>query len=400
MTELFDLWPAALGALALGGIAFGLFRQRSSERARTASDSHDEARQGHEEVAGGAAAREGDAQTRPAARPTSVQTDTAALSDKAALASGLQRSRSGFMAQLRRVLGNAPSSELSAAWVEEVEAVCLGADIGVSTVDKIIDGVSSQRQADPTLSMEHAVRAVLKDLLVSPGISASGSAFGAHSTAVSGRDGTLKVILLVGVNGAGKTTTAGKLAAHLASDGSKVVLAAGDTYRAAALEQLAGWSRRVGVELFTSEPGRDPAAVLYDAVKSAQAQGAQWLIADTAGRLHTKAPLMDELARVGKSLAKARDGQGADETLLVVDATTGQNGLLQAREFHAAAPLTGVVLTKMDGTAKGGIAFSISDGLGLPIRFVGVGERTEDLLPFDPSLFIEALFEDPQGISH
>ena len=316
------------------------------------------------------------------------------------MAIGLERTRSGFMAQLRKVLGAAPPNELSAEWIEEVEAVCLGADIGVSTVDKIIDGVAERRKQEPTLSVEDAVRDVLEHLLNAPSTTAPGSVLLSNTPPSQDPSDALKIILLVGVNGAGKTTTAGKLAAQLAADGSKVMLAAGDTYRAAALEQLAGWSRRVGVELFTSASGRDPAAVLYDAVKSAQQQQAQWLIADTAGRLHTKASLMDELARVGKSLAKARGGRCADETLLVVDATTGQNGLMHAREFHAAAPLTGVVLTKMDGTAKGGIAFSISDGLGLPIRFVGVGERIEDLMPFDPALFVEALFEDPDAVTH
>ncbi len=198
------------------------------------------------------------------------------------------------------------------------------------------------------------------------------------------------VILVVGVNGVGKTTTIGKLALMLRNQGKKVLLAAGDTFRAAAAEQLGVWAQRAGADIVRHEEGSDPAAVVFDAISAAKARGADVIIVDTAGRLHNKSNLMNELNKISRVID--RELPGADrETLLVLDATTGQNGLMQAEEFKKYAGLTGIVLTKLDGTAKGGIVFAIASRLGVPVRFVGVGEKADDLIPFDPMDFATAL---------
>ena len=202
-------------------------------------------------------------------------------------------------------------------------------------------------------------------------------------------DGSLAVILVVGVNGSGKTTTIGKLAKRLVHEGRSVSLAAADTFRAAAGEQLEVWAKTAGAHVVGQERGADPGAVAFDAVKSAEARGADVLIVDTAGRLHTKQPLMDELKKVKRVIENA--GAPVDETLLVLDAQTGQNGIAQARAFTEAVDLTGVVLTKTDGSAKGGIVLAVREELGLPIRYVGVGEKPDDLRPFDPAAFAERL---------
>jgi len=198
------------------------------------------------------------------------------------------------------------------------------------------------------------------------------------------------VILVVGVNGTGKTTTIGKVAYHLKKEGKSVILAAADTFRAAAIEQLSAWGERVGCPVIKQEHGSDPGAVVFDAIAAARSRGSDVIIVDTAGRLHTQVPLMEELKKIRRVVAKQIPG-GPQETLLTVDATTGQNGLIQARLFGEAVNVTGVVLTKLDGTAKGGIAVAISHELGLPIKLVGVGEKMEDLRPFDPHDFAKAL---------
>jgi fused signal recognition particle receptor len=199
------------------------------------------------------------------------------------------------------------------------------------------------------------------------------------------------VVLVVGVNGTGKTTTIGKLAARYRHEGRSIILAAADTFRAAAIDQLRIWADRAGVPVVAHAPGADPGAVVFDALDAAVARGADLVIADTAGRLHTKSNLMDELAKVRRIVDKRLPGT-VPETLFVLDATTGQNGLAQARAFHEAVGLTGIVLTKLDSTAKGGIVFAIEDALKVPVRFVGVGEKVGDLLPFDPDDFVAALF--------
>jgi fused signal recognition particle receptor len=207
--------------------------------------------------------------------------------------------------------------------------------------------------------------------------------------ALSLSTGRLAVILVVGVNGSGKTTTIGKLAKHLAAQGHSVSMAASDTFRAAAGEQLDVWAQRTGAHIVSQQRGADPGAVAFDAVKSATARGSDVLIVDTAGRLHTKVPLMDELAKVKRVIEKA--GAEVDETFLVLDATAGQNGIAQARGFTGAVGLTGVVLSKMDGSAKGGVVLAVREELGVPVRFVGVGEGADDLRPFDAGAFADGL---------
>ena len=204
-------------------------------------------------------------------------------------------------------------------------------------------------------------------------------------------DGEPEVILVVGVNGVGKTTTIGKLAHTLRGQGKTVLLAAADTFRAAAIEQLEIWGDRTGTEVIKNKPGGDPAAVLFDAMQAAKARSTDYVIVDTAGRLHTKASLMDELAKMRRT-AQRLSVNAPHETLLVMDATTGQNGLQQARLFTQSAGVTGIVLTKLDGTAKGGVVVAISKELGLPVRYVGVGEKVGDLLPFNPQDFVDSLF--------
>lgn len=200
------------------------------------------------------------------------------------------------------------------------------------------------------------------------------------------------VILMIGVNGVGKTTTIGKLAAGMTREGKKVLLCAGDTFRAAAAEQLGVWAERSGADFVRHEEGSDPAAVVFDSISAAKARGADVVIIDTAGRLHNKANLMNELAKIRRIIS--RELPEADvETLLVLDSTTGQNGLIQAKQFRESAGLTGIVLTKLDGTAKGGVVFPIAEELGVPVKFVGVGEGVDDLMPFEPRTFVEALLQ-------
>jgi fused signal recognition particle receptor len=213
---------------------------------------------------------------------------------------------------------------------------------------------------------------------------------------VSGRVGPIvvqkkpTVVLLVGVNGAGKTTTIGKLARKLSNEGKKVVLAAGDTFRAAAVQQLKVWGERIGCEVVAGKDGSDPSAVIFDAIRRGEELGADVILADTAGRLHTKTNLMAEMTKIARSAGKALNG-APHETLLVIDATNGQNALAQAKEFTEALAVTGIVLTKLDGTAKGGVVLGICDSLRVPVRYVGLGERADDLHEFSPDAFVEAL---------
>jgi fused signal recognition particle receptor len=280
------------------------------------------------------------------------------------------------MSRLRGLFG---AGEIAAADWDEVEEALIAGDVGASLAARVVERARARRDA---ASAEAAVRAELAALL------APRDPDWDLRPAVAGHPA---IILIVGVNGTGKTTTIGKLAHREARAGRRVLLAAADTFRAAAIEQLRIWADRSRVEVVAHAPGADPGAVVYDAIDAAIARGADVVIADTAGRLHTKASLMDELAKIRRVIDRRLPGS-SPETLFVLDATTGQNGLAQAVAFHAAVVLTGIVLTKLDSTARGGIVFAIEDQLGVPVRFVGVGEGIDDLLPFEPAAFVAALF--------
>jgi fused signal recognition particle receptor len=269
------------------------------------------------------------------------------------------------------------------ALFEELETLLLTADVGVEATTRIIDDLSERVRrhelANPQALMT-ALRAELRDILRRCELPVR--------TPAAGRP---QVVLMVGVNGAGKTTTIGKLAKRLLDEGNSVMLAAGDTFRAAAVEQLQAWGERNRVPVIAQRSGADPASVIFDALQAATARNADVLIADTAGRLHTKSNLMEELSKISRVMKKI-DPDAPHEVMLVVDATTGQNALNQAVQFNQSVGLTGITLTKLDGTAKGGILFAIAERLKVPIRFIGIGEAIEDLRPFDADEFLDALF--------
>jgi fused signal recognition particle receptor len=295
--------------------------------------------------------------------------------EREALENGLEKSRSGFGARLRSAFGMAGGAD----W-DEIEETLITGDVGAALSMDLVE--RARRRRDVTA--EQAVRDELAGLLAKRDAE--------HWEPVPAVEGAPAIVLVVGVNGTGKTTTIGKIAARERANGRRVVLAAADTFRAAAIDQLRIWAQRTDAEIVAHAPNADPAAVVFDALDAAIARHADILIADTAGRLHTKANLMDELSKVRRVIDKRLPGARV-ETFFVLDATTGQNGLTQAKAFHEAVGLTGVVLTKLDSTAKGGIVFAIERDLGVPVRFVGVGERAEDLLPFDPDDFVAALFD-------
>jgi fused signal recognition particle receptor len=293
------------------------------------------------------------------------------------LSSGVAPTRGGFVAGLRRLLEGAPAGGPS--W-DEVEETLIAGDVGARLAMEVVEAARARR--DPAGPFA-AVRRELAARLVAD---APGWRPG------SAGPGLPSVVLLVGVNGTGKTTTLGKLAHRYAADGLHVLLAAADTFRAAAIDQLRVWGERSGCEVVAHAPGADPGAVVFDALDAAVARGADVVLVDTAGRLHTKSNLMEELAKLRRIVDRRLPGTPV-ETLFVLDATTGQNGLAQAVAFHESAGLTGIVLTKLDSSAKGGIVFAIGATLGIPVRYVGVGERIEDLVPFDPDRFVAALFD-------
>jgi fused signal recognition particle receptor len=316
----------------------------------------------------------------PEAEPESTQQKTWF----ARLREGLSRTRNDMTDGLASLfLGK---KQLDDELLEELETRLLMADVGVDATGRIIRGVTervARRQLTDTQALFEALRdnmaAILKPVSQPLVIDNSRKPF---------------VILVVGVNGAGKTTTIGKLARRFKDQGHSVMLAAGDTFRAAAVEQLQAWGERSRIPVVAQHAGADSASVIFDALQAAKARGADVLIADTAGRLHTQSNLMEELKKVKRVLGKL-DPEAPHETLLVLDASTGQNALNQAKKFHEAIALDGVVLTKLDGTAKGGVIFAIADALKLPIRFVGVGESVEDLRPFDAQEFVAALLDQP-----
>ncbi len=268
-----------------------------------------------------------------------------------------------------------------------LENALLAADLGPRTTHQILEAVR-QKLERHALSNARELKVELKNQLLHVLRTVPSST----RTSEAGPEPRPRVIFVVGVNGTGKTTTIGKLANRLRQSGKTVVLAAGDTFRAAAIEQLAVWATRTGSEIVKTKSGGDPAAVVYDALASARARNADVVIVDTAGRLHTKMNLMAELDKMTRTAKKVIPG-APHEVLLVMDATTGQNGLAQAREFTATASVTGIVLTKLDGTAKGGIVVAITRELGLPVQYVGTGESIEDLVPFDAETFVSSLFD-------
>ena len=294
------------------------------------------------------------------------------------LVRGLARTREGIASSLRTVF---TSHVVDEATLEHLETSLLSSDIGPALTQEIVEGVRRQARAG-TLDgsgLREALRAALGAALQ--------GATSAESPAHPPR-----VVFIVGVNGGGKTTTIGKLAARERAAGRKVIVVAADTFRAAAIDQLERWAERAGVEVVRHREGSDPSAVVFDALTAARARGIDTVLVDTAGRLHTKAPLMAELQKMARIAAREIPG-APHEVLLVIDATTGQNGLQQAREFTKAAAITGVVLTKLDGTAKGGVALVIRRELGVPIRYVGVGEGLDDLLDFDAAAYVEGLLD-------
>jgi fused signal recognition particle receptor len=276
--------------------------------------------------------------------------------------------------------------------LKELETALLSADLGVKTTREILDGVREKMDRDALADSTQLKREIKSHIVRILDASVRSPAAAAGGRAASPNGAGPRVIFIVGVNGAGKTTSIGKLANRLRQDGLSVILCAADTFRAAAVEQLEIWAQRNGIEVIKQKSGADPAAVVYDAVAAAKARAVDAVIVDTAGRLHTKSNLMAELEKMKRTASKIIPGAPHD-VLLVLDATTGQNGLAQAREFTSAVGVTGIILTKLDGTAKGGIVVAISRELGLPIRFVGTGEQINDLVPFDAETYVNSLFD-------
>ncbi len=322
----------------------------------------------------------GQAAAAPGGAPASSTPDAAPVPSgqpAATIADGLQASRRGFMARLHGIFRAGSVDEET--W-EEVEETLIAGDVGARLAMDVVGRARSRHdQGGP----EAAVRAELAHLLppASPGPWRPGRPDPSMPA----------VVLVVGVNGTGKTTSIAKIAARFASEGDRVILAAADTFRAAAIEQLETWARRLDLPVVAHKAGADPAAVVFDALDAAVARGADVVIVDTAGRLHTRHNLMEELTKIRRTIDRRLPGVTPD-VLFVLDATTGQNGLAQAKAFHDATGLTGIVLTKLDSTAKGGIVFAIEQALGVPVVFAGVGERVVDLVDFDPASFVEALF--------
>ncbi|MDB6029051.1 MAG: Signal recognition particle receptor FtsY [Verrucomicrobiales bacterium] len=293
---------------------------------------------------------------------------------------GLQKTHNKLVHEIKRVVTGSP--KLTGATLEELEAALIAADLGMATTSQIISAVKKAYETQGSTGVD--VFGIAKREIE---ISLSNTA-----TALR-REPGLTVVSIVGVNGTGKTTTAAKLAHSVQSQGQTAVLGACDTFRAAAVEQLKLWGDRLKVPVIAGAHGADPAAIAHDAITAALARNAQYLFIDTAGRLHTKQNLMQELQKLHRVIGKKLPG-APHEVLLVLDATTGMNALNQAREFHKAVPLSGLVVTKLDGTSKGGMVVAIQKELGLPIKFIGLGEKADDLQPFDAKQFAEALFAD------
>jgi len=365
--------------------------KREEYRAKKAADAEARERRAREAAETDRVRAEQEARVREAAEADRVRAEQEARARAEAqagrtLAAGLERTRGeGFMARLNGLFSR--GAVVDDGVLAQLEEILFTADIGVRTASELVDTARDRlkkRELGDVGRVKGLIRSEVERMVTLP-----------RPPSLQG-GGPPHVTMVVGVNGAGKTTTIGKLAAKLTRDGKKVVIAAGDTFRAAASEQLDVWADRAGAVLVRGPDGSDPGAVVFDAVKRALADGADAVLVDTAGRLHTKTPLMEELKKVKRVLDKALPG-APHEVLLVLDATVGQNAIAQAKQFQEAVGVTGIALTKLDGTAKGGVVIGISDELKIPVTWVGVGEKIVDLRPFDPHEFVEALFEPVPG---
>ena len=299
----------------------------------------------------------------------------------ARLRQGLAKTRDGLSSRLDQMF--AVGKAIDQTLLDEIETLLITSDFGMPVTEEVIQTLT-KAMSRKSLKDAEAVREALKSTLV--------QMIEPSAVPLPESDAEPLVVLMVGVNGAGKTTTAGKLAHRFKSEGRHVILAAGDTYRAAAVEQLKTWGERNGVDVVAQQTGADSASVIFDALSSAKAKGADVLIADTAGRLQNKANLMQELEKIVRVMNRI-DESAPHSVLLVIDGGTGQNALMQAREFKNSVPVSGLVVTKLDGTAKGGVMFALARELGLPIHFIGVGEQLDDLRPFDAKAYVEAIFD-------
>jgi fused signal recognition particle receptor len=333
------------------------------------------------EAAAASVARQSAAKQPAAAEPEAEPEPPPPPRDLSVLRKGLAKARGdgGFLGRLANLF--AGKKEIDPTIADQVEEILLTSDVGVATTQAILSRLRDalgKNELNSSQAVWDALRADAKRIL----------GIGGGKVAVSHKP---EVIFMVGVNGVGKTTTIGKLASKFKSEGRSVLLAAGDTFRAAAVQQLEVWGKRIGCEVVKGKEGADPGAVIFDAIQKAKQTGVEVVLADTAGRLQTKTPLMDELKKIARTMQKAMEG-APHETLLVLDATNGQNAVSQAKMFQEAIPLTGIVLTKLDGTAKGGVILGITDELKIPVRYVGLGERADDLREFNADEFVEALF--------
>lgn len=298
------------------------------------------------------------------------------------LKEGLMKTKNAVFGQVNEVIKN--FRKVDESLLEELEEIMICADMGTNTTEKVIEELRDRIKTENIKNADN-VKTALCDILVKQ--IGEGEELNLSTTP--------SVILVIGVNGVGKTTSIGKIANNLRKEGKKVIVAAADTFRAAAIDQLAVWCDRAGVELIRQNEGADPASVVYDAIAAANKQRADVLIIDTAGRLHNKSNLMNELAKINRIITRELP-DAARETLLVLDSTTGQNAVIQAKKFKETADITGLILTKLDGTAKGGAVFSIKDEIDIPVKFIGVGEKIDDMQPFDAKMFVDALMQEDE----
>ena len=385
----FSFWGSAtIAASPAGAISFqmGLFNFRSKKTKDGDTPVTDDAAPAVDDEAAPAPATE-ESERAPAAEPFGAPEEEAQreLGFIARMRAKLNRGNSWLTYDLANLL---PGGRIDEEVLDELETRLIAADVGIETTEKILGGLRKRVQRKELADLAAllaALRAAMLEVLTP-----------VAQPLIVDRSRKPYVVLVVGVNGSGKTTTIGKLAHRFSREGRKVVLAAGDTFRAAAIEQLQVWGERNGVPVIAQAAGADPAAVTYDAMQSAQARGADVLIADTAGRLHTQGNLMEELKKVRRVIGRL-DPDAPHEVLLVLDAGQGQNALAQAQQFHQAVGVTGLVMTKLDGTAKGGIVLAIADALKLPIRYIGVGETAADFDVFDAPAFVDAVLRPAKG---